>query len=253
MGFNQKRRLSRFQGTDGSYSGTDVLINMEHSLPNYSLHISNLISNSYSDYESSYGSVDHIIDFGAGLGTIAELVQLKLHKPIMCMEIDKELQKELAKRNFEVFEDLDGLDGHNLIYTVNVLEHIENDAKALANLARNLNPRGLLIIYVPAHRFLFTSLDSKVGHYRRYSRKNLVQKVSEAGLEINSFQYVDCLGGLATLLLKILGKRSQASSLSKESLRFFDIVIFPLSKFLDKLFFKKVFGKNIYLTAIKES
>ena len=97
--------------------------------------------------------------------------------------------------------------------------------------------------------FLYSNIDSKLGHYRRYSKKNLINKVSKSGFQIESCVYVDSLGFFAWLFLKIfkLGINDSGSLL----LPIYDKFICPLSKMLDKLGLKFLFGKNLLLLARK--
>ena len=74
----------------------------------------------------------------------------------------------------------------NYIYTLNVLEHIEDDAAALRSLHAKLTDGGKLLIYVPAFPVLYTSMDAKVGHVRRYTRDTLMTRVTAAGFQHRS-------------------------------------------------------------------
>ncbi len=65
----------------------------------------------------------------------------------------------------------------------NVLEHIPQDALALATAQRLLAQGGHVLIYVPAGPAVFGTLDRALGHYRRYSRAGLLRLVGEVGLE----------------------------------------------------------------------
>jgi SAM-dependent methyltransferase len=73
------------------------------------------------------------------------------------------------------------LDG---IVLLNVLEHIENDDAALAQVARILKPGGIAIIEVPAAPNLYDIYDKQLLHYRRYRIGELVEKVSGQGLRV---------------------------------------------------------------------
>ena len=63
-----------------------------------------------------------------------------------------------------------------------VLEHISDDRLALANLAAALRPGGRLIITVPQHPRLWSVADDLGHHRRRYTRRELLVKVADAGL-----------------------------------------------------------------------
>lgn len=69
------------------------------------------------------------------------------------------------------------------VVSADVLYHIEDDARALAELARVLRPGGVLVINVPAYRWLWSYHDAAVHSQRRYGRSELRAKLIAAGLE----------------------------------------------------------------------
>ena len=60
----------------------------------------------------------------------------------------------------------------DLAVAFDVLEHIEDDVKAVAELNRVLKPGGRFIFSVPANQSLFSAHDRALGHFRRYSRSS---------------------------------------------------------------------------------
>lgn len=80
------------------------------------------------------------------------------------------------------------------VISTNMLEHVEDDALALAHMRRLLVPGGHLLLFVPAGSYLFGSLDEAVGHYRRYDRRGLATRVRAAGFHIRKIHYVNMLG-----------------------------------------------------------
>jgi len=77
----------------------------------------------------------------------------------------------------------------NLITCMDVIEHVADDVNILKNIHSVLKPEGLMILSVPAHSFLYSSWDKALGHYRRYSKHGLVEKVEKAGFHIISASY----------------------------------------------------------------
>jgi len=77
---------------------------------------------------------------------------------------------------------MDEADRYDVIGVFDVIEHIEQDEKVLENLARAVKPGGSLMITVPQHRWLWSAADEHACHVRRYTRSELVEKVSRAGL-----------------------------------------------------------------------
>ncbi len=65
-----------------------------------------------------------------------------------------------------------------------VIEHIEADGAAIAEIARVLEPGGTLLLTVPLHRYYWWVDDNEVGHQRRYDPKVLRQRLEAAGLRV---------------------------------------------------------------------
>lgn len=65
--------------------------------------------------------------------------------------------------------------------SANLLEHVDDDAQALAELARVLRPGGRAALVVPAGPALVDYYDQVLGHVRRYGRGELARKARAAG------------------------------------------------------------------------
>jgi SAM-dependent methyltransferase len=85
------------------------------------------------------------------------------------------------------------------ITALDLLEHIADDAAAVAELARALRPGGVLVVTVPALPFLWSEHDEALDHLRRYRAKRLREVLEGAGLK------VERLSPLITLLLLPIG------------------------------------------------
>ena len=64
-----------------------------------------------------------------------------------------------------------------------VIEHIADDQRAVAELAAAVRPGGGVLIAVPQHRWLWSAEDVAGGHKRRYRRRQLIELLVGAGLE----------------------------------------------------------------------
>ena len=71
-----------------------------------------------------------------------------------------------------------------LVTAFDVLEHIDEDYLAAAEIARVLQPGGRALIAVPCDMALWSAHDEAVGHMRRYSRPELASLVEKAGLTL---------------------------------------------------------------------
>lgn len=224
------------------YSATNLLISGEIDLKRYNRWVANLF---LADFNSTKKS--RVMDFGAGIGTLAKIfLEITRIKPD-CLEIDPKHLSLLKKSGFKSSSSLNNFNkNYDFIYSSNVLEHIQDDISTLKSLRSHLTSDGNLALYVPAFNFLWSSMDEKVGHCRRYTKKTLTSKLVESGYKIEKISYHDSVGFVLSILFKYLGnKNGEPSSMS---LYFFDIFLLPLTKFLD-FFFSSFFGKNVYVLA----
>ena len=191
-----------------------------------------------------------ILEFGAGIGTLAqEWARIRGFMPD-CLEIDPRLCAILQERDFITYPTVAAIDKKYAgIYSSNVLEHIEDDVTALRQIHDLLEPNGKCALYVPAMPCLYSDFDRAVGHYRRYNKKELVQKVESAGLTIHSISYADSLGFFAALLVKMFGYKEENGLGSPKSFALYDRYLHPLSRLGDACGMKHLFGKNLLVIA----
>lgn len=228
-----------------AYGGMEELFNVEFSMPGYNGFIVNLIHRHLADCR-------RVVDFGAGIGTLSTLYAQKTGALPLCVEIDAAGQSTLKSRGFPVYRSLPEISGDiDGIYSSNVLEHIEDDRAVMRQMYDKLRPGGRLVLYLPAFQMLFSGLDASVGHYRRYGRADLCSKLKSAGFEIASVRYADAAGFFAALAVKLLGYDAEKGLGSQASLRLYDRFVFPVSRELDALGLRFLFGKNIAVMAVK--
>jgi len=79
---------------------------------------------------------------------------------------------------------------------LNVLEHIEDDKLALKHVRQILCPGGQVIVIVPAHKWLYGSMDRSIGHYRRYDKEMMARKMQAAGFHVRVQEHMNVLGML---------------------------------------------------------
>jgi len=98
-------------------------------------------------------------------------------------------------------------DPFDSVVCLNVLEHIEDDLFALAQMRDSLAPGGKLALLVPAHRFLYGAFDRAVGHFRRYERRELAGKLEKTGFVAREMKYFSLAAALPWLINGRLLKR----------------------------------------------
>ena len=232
------------------YQGNQELYAMEQGAPYYNKVLVGLFS---SFLPPSSRGKSKVLDFGAGIGTLAVEWQKRNSELIHCLEPDH-IQSEIVKgRGIKCFNQISEVTvKYDLVFSSNVLEHIEEDISVLNKIREKLlNHKALLIIYVPAFQFLYSEVDRKLGHFRRYSKDELIYKVRESGLHVINCQYVDSLGFIASLIVKLLKLGTEVTN-SSWILFLYDKIVFPLSRVIDTLGAKRLIGKNLLLVARKE-
>ena len=83
-----------------------------------------------------------------------------------------------------------GVEGpFDVISMLDVLEHIEDDQRALEAVRDLLASAGRLIMTVPALPALYSDHDRALHHFRRYTRRTLIEVIEAAGLEVKRVSY----------------------------------------------------------------
>lgn len=130
-----------------------------------------------------------ILEVGAGTG--ANLSMLREFGDVVGCEFDPPSQEYCVANGWDVRPGAlpDGLAAvqgtYGLICLFDVLEHVERDADSLGALTRLLDPNGgVLLIACPANPWLYGEYDRLLGHFRRYTHKELRALVEAAGLNV---------------------------------------------------------------------
>jgi SAM-dependent methyltransferase len=90
----------------------------------------------------------------------------------------------------------------DIITALDVIEHIEDDARAVREMARVLKKGGYLVITVPAFQALWSDWDVALHHFRRYRRDPLVRLLQDASLEIIHAGYINVLAFPAVFAMR---------------------------------------------------
>jgi len=122
--------------------------------------------------------------------------------------------------------------GIDTLLTINVLEHVADDAKFFSDAARCLES-GRLITLVPAMPGLYGSLDEEAGHYRRYDPAALKCLLAQDGLTLTHLSYFNSLGALSWFLSARILRLRLNSEKTNRSVAFYDRFAIPISRRLD--------------------
>lgn len=140
-----------------------------------------------------------------------------------------------------------GADG---IVSINVLEHVEQDATAVRNLVDALKPGGTLMISVPALPALYNDLDRLAGHHRRYRVADFRRMLAGLPVEIEKLCYFNPIGGLGWWVNKFRRHESLNSGEVNGQIEIFEKYVLPVSRLVDPLT-RGFFGQSLICIARK--
>jgi len=149
-----------------------------------------------------------ILDVGCGTG--ANLKMLREYGTAEGVDISQQAldfcrERGLVKVQYGSAEDLPHADAaFDLVTALDVLEHLDDDAVGLREIERVLRPNGHALLFVPAFMFLWGVQDDVSNHRRRYTRKQLVEAVTSAGLEVETVSYANFTFFLPVLCVRWL-------------------------------------------------
>jgi SAM-dependent methyltransferase len=207
----------------------------------------------------SEGIGHNIIEFGCGLGNITDFL-VKDGNSVTAVDINEKFVKYASKKygknkNVKVMKaDLLKLNKkiragkYDTAILLNVLEHIKDDAKAVRNAASVLGPKGRFLMLVPALQWIYGTMDSAVGHYRRYEKAGLRKLVEDNGFKVKKIFYINSIGVLGWFFN---GRILNRKDISARQAMIFDSGILPFMKPLEKLV-KPFIGQSLVIIAEKK-
>lgn len=204
----------------------------------------------------------HIVEVGAGTGSFSEML-LKTKPESLALVEPSDLYGDLVSN---ISESRNGtkVDFYNAVFSavaneiterqkpdsiiyVNVLEHVEDDEHELKLIYDSLSEGGHCFIFVPALTALYSEFDRKLGHFRRYTKKELETKCAAAGFKLLKSKYFDFAGVLPWYVNYRLLK---SESLGGGAVNLYDKAVVPVFRKIESVVNVPV-GKNILLIGKK--
>lgn len=180
-----------------------------------------------------------ILEVGCGIGNFT--LSLTECGAVWAIDISREYIKEtkrLIGNKAQIgFGDIErgkyffGSQKFDSIVCLNILEHIKDDNLAINNLFKLLKNEGTLILLVPAHQFLYGEIDKAIGHFRRYTKLEIIKKLQTAGFMILKQRRINFLGAVGWLLT---GKIFREAAVGYKKIKMFNLVA-PLTLPLEDL------------------
>lgn len=135
---------------------------------------------------------------------------------------------------------------YDLVYALNVVEHVKEDSQALENLNKLLTPTGKLFILVPAYQGLFNSFDIALEHFKRYTKTSL-KKIFPNSMEIKKSWYFNFMGIFGWFLVGSILKKK---IIPESNMKLYNTLT-PLFKLIDILVLRKI-GLSVIAVAEKK-
>jgi 2-polyprenyl-3-methyl-5-hydroxy-6-metoxy-1,4-benzoquinol methylase len=198
-----------------------------------------------------------VLDVGAGSGSFSGHIAEVAHE-LTCIEPVESYFAELKQKvsdvsNCHLFHGTlqefsqqpitaMGTKKYDAVFYAHVVEHIHSDVEELVRARQQLKQDGRAIVVVPSLPRLFGSVDSLSGHFRRFTRRELIAVANAAGFEVESIRYFNPLAILPYwLLYRVVGVKSVSSG----QLGFYDRAIVPLAYKIINLFGGRIPGINL--------
>jgi SAM-dependent methyltransferase len=177
-----------------------------------------------------------LLEFGAGIGNISEL--LSSYTPLCLTDTDERMLAHLTD-TFSHMHDVSVnylditqpppehlVESFQTVVGINVLEHVEYDEQALFHLGNLLHPSGRLLLLVPAKKWAYTDLDERLGHFRRYEKKELAEKLAKASFQIEKLYFFNIVGLVSWI---VRDKIERSGGLRSYQVSLFDSIV-PILK-----------------------
>jgi SAM-dependent methyltransferase len=187
---------------------------------------------------------ERILEIGSGIGGISKCIASSKIKAAVLTDIkDKYLEylkyrfignPKITIKKLDISNaDIRGLKEHSLdtVVFINVLEHIKDDDTALKNIYDLLEDNGVLILLVPAFKFAYGTLDKQVEHQRRYEKKELIEKLSNAKFTVETAYYHNFISLFGWFVNSVVLRRKKMSDFQ---IRTLDVFV-PILEFIEKV------------------
>ncbi len=192
-----------------------------------------------------------IIEVGCGIGNFTHT--LSKYGEVVGIDIEKKFVKKNGDTRIKVgYGDIEKGEYffRNVIFDtavcINVLEHIQDDKKALKNLYLLLERKGYLILLVPIHDFLYGEIDKSIGHLRRYNPNILKSELKNLGFTIVKSRKLNFLGAIGWF---IAGRILKDKQINENKIKLFNLIS-PL--LLLENMIEPPIGTSILIVARKE-
>ncbi len=181
---------------------------------------------------------NNALDIGCGTGFNAALLS-NFAKKVAGLDFS-DTALELARKSNPnltlikgAFPDYKTGEKYEMITLLDVLEHIDDDARAIKRVEELLAPGGIALITIPAYKFLWTEHDALLHHKRRYTKADVLNLISKnTCLSVKKVSYFNAFMFFPILFFRFIRKVFRL----KEGNSDFFMLPKPLNNILEKIF-----------------
>ncbi len=184
-----------------------------------------------------------ILDIGCAGGALALELTKSGYTNVFGLDYSEAAVRVCLERGIK---NITQMDGHNpafedesfdILISSDSLEHLEFDQQALENWNRILKPNGKLYLFVPAFNFLWSAHDDINFHYRRYSKKMLLNRLESSGFKILRAGFWNFAAFFPTVFVRLIQKLTQKKQQHSDQL--------AMNKYINVILTKWMSAENI--------
>ncbi len=218
-----------------------------------------IVQDNLAEYLTKKPKNTKLLDFGCGSGLfVSELAK----KGFDSHGID--ISDEAVRfGELQGIKNLGVIDSHKInfadntfdvVMTLDVLEHLEDESWALKEIERVLKPDGVFIVMVPAYMFLWGVQDEASHHYRRYTKSWLLREINKStsfkklrSTYFNTFLFLPIAG--FRIISKLFGIKGRESDFDLNSPTL-NKILFSIFNFERKVLKKISFPFGVSILAV---
>lgn len=156
-----------------------------------------------------------------GSGTGGNLPMLASYAKVDAVEMNPIALKAIEGKNIQgvakivsgfLPDGLPELDTYHGVFALDVLEHIDDDVASLDKIFELIKPGGYLVATVPAYQWMWSQHDVANHHKRRYTRAQFVDRVRQAGFQVEYASYFNSFLFPLAAVVRMLDRETKSGA-----------------------------------------